>query len=132
MMALLAETLDSLQQSIAAWERRQRLALPHAECDAVLTIHAGAGGTDAQARAVCTTAITRCLACCCTGRPNASVDAASCETNYVRSIACTLPAPVGVLGPLQGWVAMPSRMYERFAARLAKISTKYIKINTGI
>ena len=48
MVELLSSSLASLQQSIAAWERRQRLSLPHAQCDAVLTIYAGAGGTDAQ------------------------------------------------------------------------------------
>lgn len=46
---LSAEIIDGLQQGVGAWERRQRLSLPHAQNDAVVTILAGAGGTDAQA-----------------------------------------------------------------------------------
>lgn len=49
-IALSAEIMEGLQQGVGAWERRQRLSLPHAEKDAVVTIVAGAGGTDAQVR----------------------------------------------------------------------------------
>lgn len=47
-LALSSEMILSLEQGVAAWERRQRLALPHAEKDALVTVVAGAGGTDAQ------------------------------------------------------------------------------------
>lgn len=47
---MLAETLSMLASAIEGWQRRQHMALPHADCSAVLTINAGAGGTDAQAR----------------------------------------------------------------------------------
>lgn len=49
-IAMSAEIMDGLQVNVGAWERRQRLSLPHAENDAVVTIVAGAGGTDAQVR----------------------------------------------------------------------------------
>ena len=41
-------TLNILQQQLARWELQQLLAGPYDAKGAVLTINAGAGGTDAQ------------------------------------------------------------------------------------
>lgn len=43
-----AATLGSLEAALDAWELERLLDMPYASCGAVLTITAGAGGTDAQ------------------------------------------------------------------------------------
>jgi hypothetical protein len=46
--------LESLEAALDAWELERLLDMPYASSSAILTITAGAGGTDAQVCCVCT------------------------------------------------------------------------------